>query len=243
MPQPNSTFRIPHSTLETDSSVSQMALAALVIEFDVLFLGGFAVASEVLAERLAKYGVADDDPYRFVRQVYGKPLTAALTALLPPSVDVAHVERRLAATYSAVLQQSAQEAISRIRSTLKPFLRAGHRIALITRLRPAIIEELFEKESAAIEIIADTAPLAAGVTPEVLQSALVALGTPSRLCLALLSCGASVRSAMRIGLRAMAIIDPMVSFENCAGADGISDTFDKAFTAKVKARLEQLSTK
>ncbi len=218
-------------------------MPALVVEFDTLFLGGFALASEVLAERLTKYGVVDDDPYRFVRQIYGKPFTAALQALLPEAVDCAHVERRLAATYAALLQQSAQASIDTLRSALRPFLKAGHRLALITRLRPAIIEELFPKEIALIEVIADPAPLSVGVSPETLQSALVALGIPSRQCLALLACGASVRSAVRIGLRAMAVVDPMVSFENCAGADLTAEAFNRTFITKVKARLEQLAAK
>ncbi len=218
-------------------------MSALVVEFDVLFLGGFSLVAEVLSERLTRYGLPDNDPYRFVRQVYGKSLTTALTSMLPESVDIAHVERRLAATYAALLQQSAQASIDDLRAAFKPFIRAGHRIALITRLRPAIIEELFGKDASAIETISDTAPLAIGLTPDTLQAALVTLGLPSRQCLALLACGASVRSALRIGLRAMAVVDPMVSFENCAGADGIADTYDKSFVTKVKARLEQLSAK
>ena len=44
-------------------------MQALIIELDPLFLGGFALPAEVLADRLEKYGIADNDPYRFVRHL------------------------------------------------------------------------------------------------------------------------------------------------------------------------------
>ncbi len=218
-------------------------MAALIVEFDPLFLGGFALPAEVLSERLEKYGVMDDDPYRFVRQVYGKPFTPALKGLLPLSVDVAHVERRLAATYTALLQQSAQSAVATIRSTLRPFIKAGVRLVIITRLRPVIIEELLGNLGDDLITLFDPVPLATGLTPETLQAAIVALGLPTRQCLALLSCGASVRTSVQIGLRAVAVLDPLVAFENCAGADCVAEGFTKSFITKLKARLEQIGSK
>ncbi len=218
-------------------------MSALIVEFDPLFLGGFALPAEVLSERLEKYGIADNDPYRFVRQLYDKPFSSALAALLPESVDVAHVERRLAATYAALLQQAAQQALETVRATLRPFVKAGVRLALISRLRADILAELLGPLGDDIITLFDPVPLATGVPPEIFQSALVALGLPTRQCLGLLACGASVRASVRVGLRAAVVLDPMVAFENCAGADLVSETFSKPFVTKLKARLEQLNVK
>jgi beta-phosphoglucomutase-like phosphatase (HAD superfamily) len=212
-------------------------MQALIIELDPLFLGGFALPAEVLAERLEKYGIADNDPYRFVRQIYGKPFSAALEKMLPDNVDQAHVERRLAATYAALLQQQAQQAIELLKPTLRPLAKQGVRFAVITRLRQSIVEELFTSITKEPLAVFDPIPLAVGLSPETLQAAVIALGYSVRQCVGLFACGASVRSAMRIGLRAVAVPDPMVSFENCAGADLVVDHLGKTLTNKLLAKV------
>lgn len=210
---------------------------ALIVELDTLLLGGFALPAEVLSERLEKYGVPDNDPFRFVRRIYGKPFSPALAALLPAEVDAAHVERRLASTYVALLQQNAQQAKAIIRTLLRPLAKAGIRIAVITRLRADVIAELCEGIQGDVLPVFDPLPLAVGVNPETFQAAIVALGLPVRSCLALVTCGVSVRSAVRIGLRAVVVPDPMVAFENCAGADFTAERLNKTFFTKLKARL------
>ncbi len=212
-------------------------MPALIIEFDPLFLGGFALPAEVLSERLVKYGIADDDPFRFVRRVYGRPVGEALAALLPPAVDAAHVERRLAATYAALLQQNAQQSIRGVRAFLRPFAKRGARIALVTRLRQAVVDELVEGVPGGALAVLDPQPLAVGLAPDTLQAAIVSLGLPVRHCFGLMACGASVRAAVRVGLRAAAVPDPMVAFEGCAGADFVCDTFSRALVSKLRARL------
>jgi beta-phosphoglucomutase-like phosphatase (HAD superfamily) len=212
-------------------------MQALIIELDPLFLGGFALPAEVLAERLEKYGIVDNDPYRFVRQVYGKPFSATLEKMLPDNIDQAHVERRLAATYAALLQQQAQQALDVLKQTLRPLAKQGVRFAVITRLRQGIVEELFASITKEPLAIFDPIPLAVGLSPETLQAAVIALGYSVRQCVGLFACGASVRSAMRIGLRAVAVPDPMVSFENCAGADLVVDHLGKTLTNKLLAKV------
>ena len=214
-------------------------MQALIIELDPLFLGGFALPSEVLADRLEKYGIADNDPYRFVRSLYGKPFTAALEKLLPESVDVAHVERRLAATYAALLQQHAQQAIDQMKPILRPLAKQGVRFAVITRLRQSIVSELFAPITNEAIAVFDSVPLATGVTPETLQAAIISLGYSIRQCMCLVACGASVRSAVRIGLRSIVVPDPMVSFENCAGADLVVDHLGKTLATKLLARVKK----
>ena len=214
-------------------------MQALIIELDPLFLGGFALPSEVLADRLEKYGIADNDPYRFVRSLYGKPFTAALEKLLPESVDVAHVERRLAATYAALLQQHAQQAIDQMKPILRPLAKQGVRFAVITRLRQSIVSELFAPITNEAIAVFDPVPLATGVTPETLQAAIISLGYSIRQCMCLVACGASVRSAVRIGLRSIVVPDPMVSFENCAGADLVADHLGKTLATKLLARVKK----
>lgn len=215
-------------------------MQALIIELDPLFLGGFALPAEVLAERLEKYGIADNDPYRFVRNIYGKPFTPAIEKLLPTSVDIAHVERRLSATYAALLQQNAQQAIDMLKQTLRPLAKQGVRFAVITRLRQNIISELFAPITDEALAIFDPIPLATGLTPETLQAAVITLGYSVRQCFGLFACGASVRSAVRIGLRAVAVPDPMVSFENCAGADLVVDHLGKTLTTKLLAKVKKV---
>lgn len=214
-------------------------MQALIIELDPLFLGGFALPAEVLADRLEKYGIADNDPYRFVRHLYGKPFTAALEKLLPEAVDVAHVERRLAATYAALLQQHAQQAIDQMKPILRPLAKQGVRFAVVTRLRQSIVSELFAPITNEAIAVFDPVPLATGVTPETLQAAIIALGYSIRQCMCLVACGASVRSAMRIGLRSIVVPDPMVSFENCAGADLVVDHLGKTLATKLLARVKK----
>lgn len=215
-------------------------MQALIIELDPLFLGGFALPAEVLAERLEKYGIADNDPYRFVRNIYGKPFTPALEKLLPENVDVAHVERRLAATYAALLQQNAQQSIDLLKQTLRPLAKQGVRFAIITRLRQAIVSELFASITDEPIAVFDPIPLATGLTPDTLQAAVIALGYSVRQCFGFFACGASVRSAVRIGLRAIAVPDPMVSFENCAGADLVADHLGKTLTNKLLAKVRKV---
>jgi beta-phosphoglucomutase-like phosphatase (HAD superfamily) len=213
-------------------------MQALIVELDPLFLGGFALPAEVLTERLEKYGIADNDPYRFVRKIYGKPFTAALEKLLPENVDVAHVERRLAAMYAALLQQNALGALDALKLVLRPLAKQGVRLVLITRLRQTIISELFEKITDDPIAIFDPTPLATGLTPEILQAAVIALGYSVRQCYGLFACGESVRSAVRIGLRAIAVPDPLVSFENCAGADLVVDHVGKTLATKLLAKVK-----
>ncbi len=213
-------------------------MPALIVEFDPLFLGGFALPAEVLNDRLTKYGLPDDDPYRFVRHVYGRPIGEALAGLLPASVDPAHVERRLAATYAALLQQNAQQGVEPIRAFFRPFARAGVRLALVTRLRPQVVAELLDGLPGEPTTTLDPTPLAAGLTPETLQTALVMLGLPVRQCFGLLACGVSVRAAVRVGLRAAAVPDPMVAFEGCTGADFVADTLTRHVVSKLRARLQ-----
>lgn len=214
-------------------------MQALIIELDPLFLGGFALPAEVLAERLEKYGIADNDPYRFVRSIYAKPFTPALEKLLPENIDVAHVERRLAATYAALLQQNAQQALDALKQTLRPLAKQGVRFAVITRLRQSIVSELFASITDEPLAIFDPIPLAIGLTPDTLQAAIIALGYSVRQCYGLFACGASVRSAVRIGLRAIAVPDPMVSFENCAGADLVADNLGKPLATKLVAKVRK----
>ena len=214
-------------------------MQALIIELDPLFLGGFALPAEVLAERLEKYGIADNDPYRFVRSIYAKPFTPALEKLLPENIDVAHVERRLAATYAALLQQNAQQALDALKQTLRPLAKQGVRFAVITRLRQSIVSELFASITDEPLAIFDPIPLATGLTPDTLQAAIIALGYSVRQCYGLFACGASVRSAVRIGLRAIAVPDPMVSFENCAGADLVADHLGKTLATKLVAKVRK----
>lgn len=212
-------------------------MSAIILELDPLFLGGFALPSEVLSERLEKYGIPDDDPYRFVRRVYGRPIGEALRDLLPERIDPLHVERRLAATYAALLQLNAGQALEPLRAVVRPLAQAGVRVAAITRLRPDVVAELFDGIAQDPIAVFDPAPLAVGVAIETFQSAIVALGLPVRHCLALLACGVSVRAAVRVGLRAVAVPDPMVAFGNYAGADFVADHLDKDLVAKLKARL------
>jgi hypothetical protein len=46
-----------------------------------------------------------------------------------------------------------------------------------------------------------------------------------------------VRASVRIGLRAVAVPDPMVAFENCAGASFVADQMTKTFITKLQAAL------
>ncbi|MEG1552798.1 MAG: hypothetical protein RR133_00840 [Kiritimatiellia bacterium] len=213
-------------------------MPALIVELDALFLGGFALASEVLSERLEKYGIPDNDPYRFVRKIYGKPFTSALKALLPETQDVAHVERRLAATYTALLQQNALAAVDALKANLRPLVKSGVSLAVITRLRSDVVDELFDSIATEVITVTNPAPIAVGVAPEIFQTALVALGVPVCECIALVACGVSVRSAVRVGLRACVVPDPMVTFENCAGADLVVDQLGKTLVTKLKARFQ-----
>lgn len=219
------------------TSAPAPADAALVVELDPLLLGGFALSDEVLTERLKKYGVVDDDPFRFARRIYGQPFAEALGALVPKGVDQAHVERRLTATYTALLQQHAQQSRAAIRAMLRPLAKAGIRLAAITHLRADIVSELCEGIPGEVLPILDPTPVSVGLSHAMLQSAIVALGMPVRQCFALTACGVSVRAALRVGLRAAIIPDPMVAFENCAGADFIADKPDRAFWTRLKARL------
>lgn len=212
-------------------------MAAIILELDPLFLGGFALPSEVLSERLEKYGIPDNDPYRFVRRVYGRPIDEALRDLLPDSVDPLHVERRLAATYAALLQLNAPQAMESLRTVIRPLTKAGVRVAAITRLRPDVVTELFEGIAEDPIAVFDPLPLAAGIGVETFQAAVVALGLPVRNCLALLACDVSLRSAVRIGLRTAVVPDPMVTFGSYAGADIVADHLGKTLVQKLKARL------
>ncbi len=212
-------------------------MSALILELDPLFLGGFVLPAEVLSERLEKYGIPDDDPYRFVRRVYDHPFGEALRELLPETIDPMHVERRLAATYAALLQQNAIAAQACLRTVIRPLAKRGVRIAAITRLRPDVVVELFTGIADAPVAIFDPAPLAIGLAPEIFQAALVTLGVPVREALALLACGASVRAALRVGLRAVVVPDPMVAFASCAGADLVADMLDKSLAKKLCDRL------
>lgn len=196
---------------------------ALIIELDTLFLGGFALSNEVLAERLEKYGIPDNDPYRFVRKFYNRPLSTTLTEILPKTVDAAHVERRLAATYTALIQQYAQHAVETIRAELKAPAEAGVRLGIISHLRQDIISEIFDPISKSVISVLDPTPISIGLPSEPFQAALVSLGVPTKNCLGLVASGVSVRSAMRIGLRTIAVPDPVIAFENCAGALRVID--------------------
>lgn len=213
-------------------------MPALIVEFDPLFLGGFALPAEVLSERLIKYGIADNDPYRFARRVYDRPVGTALAELLPASVDIAHVERRLAATYTAMLQQNAQQNIAPIRAFFRPLARRGVRPALITRLRQPVVNELLDGLPCEPLAVLDPAPLAVGLTTETLQAALVGLGLPVRQCFGLLACGASIRAAIRVGLRAAAVPDPMTTFEGCIGADFVADGLSRHLITALRDRLK-----
>lgn len=214
-------------------------MQALIIELDPLFLGGIALSAEVLAERLEKYGITDNDPYRFVRHIYGKPFSAALEKLLPKNIDLAHVERRLSATYAALLQQNAQQALESIEPILRPLAEKGVRFAVITRLRQSIVSELFAPITNEAIAILDPIPLAAGLSPDTLQAAIIALGFSIRQCAALLACGVSVRSALRIGLRSIAVPDPMVSFESYAGADLVVDHLGHTLADQLLKRVKK----
>ena len=213
------------------------AARALIVELDPLLLDGFALSAETLDERLKKYGLPAGDPYRFVRQIYGKPFSEALAALLPTTLDQAHVERRLAATYSALLQQRAQQVQTTIRTMFRPLAAAGVRVAVITRLRADIVAELAVGLPGEVLAIFDPSPLAVGLAPETLQAAVVALAVPIRDCRALVACGVSVRSAVRIGLRTTIVPSKMVAFENCAGADWMAERLDRAFLRRLKVYL------
>lgn len=85
--------------------------------------------------------------------------------------------------------------------------------------------------------IFDPSPLAVGLAPETLQAAVVALAVPIRDCRALVACGVSVRSAVRIGLRTTIVPSEMVAFENCAGADWMAERLDRAFLRRLKVYL------
>ncbi len=212
-------------------------MAALIVELDPLFLGGFALAAEVFAERLEKVGIADNDPYRFVRALYGRPFSDALAATLPAGVDGAHTERRLAATYTALLQLNAKGALAALKSFLQPLIKQGVRLAFVTHLRASIIEELLGDLVEEPIVVFDPAPLSVGLAPETLQAAIVALGLPVRHCYGLLACGASVRAAVRVGLRAAVVPDPIVAFEDCAGADMVGEELNKRFLTKLREKL------
>lgn len=210
---------------------------ALIVELDTLFLGGFALSNEILSERLEKYGISDNDPHRFVRRFYNHPLTETLTTLLPKTVDEAHVERRLTATYTAVIQQTAQQAVETIRATFEAPAKAGVRFGVISHLRPDIIDEIFEPITRAAIAVLDPTPISLGLPSETFQSALVSLGVPTRNCLGLVASGVSVRSAMRIGLRTVAVPDPLIAFENCAGALRVIDTLGDDVNATLKSHF------
>ncbi len=212
-------------------------MSAIIAELDTLFLGGFALSSEVLASRLEKYGIPDNAPNRFLRYFYGKPTTTALTDVLPAEVDVAHVERRLAATYAALLQQNALAALPAIKQLFRPLVKSGIQIAVITHLRPATIQELFDGICDEVHTILDSAPLSIGIQPVAWQQALNQLNAPVRHTLALVSCGASVRSAIRIGLKAAVILDPITAFDSLTGADLVTESITKTFLTKLKTRL------
>lgn len=147
------------------------------------------------------------------------------------------MERRLAATYSALLQQRAQQVQTTIRAMFRPLAAAGVRVAVVTRLRPDIVAELAAGLPGEVLSIFDPSPLAVGLAPETLQAAVVALAVPIRDCRALVACGVSVRSAVRIGLRSAIVPSEMVAFEQCAGADWMAERLDRAFLRRLKAYL------
>ena len=214
-----------------------MGINSLIVDFDPLFLGGFALPAELLADRLAKYGISDTDPYMYVRRFYGHSFAQALAERLPDSIDLAHVERRLATTYGALLQQQAQEHYAEIRRIFGSWANLGISFCLVTRLRQATVDELFEGLGTQVFSVPDPTPLACGLSKETLQIALVTSGSPVRNTLCLGSGGITVAASVRVGLSVIAIPDPMVVFENCTGADIVVDDLGEDALNRITARL------
>ncbi len=212
-------------------------MKAILVAIDTVFLGGFALSSEVLADRLMKYGLQDNDPHCFVRSFYGKNVTTGLKQLLPEQVDVAHVERRLATTYSALLQQNALAAQPLIRQVLRPLAKMGVKIGVVSHLRPETITELFDGIAEDVFAVFDALPISVGIPPSVWQQLIVRSGYPVRQCMALVSCGVSVRTALQVGLQSVLVPDPMTAFDSSTGASLVAETMNKTFITKLKARF------
>lgn len=225
-------------SIESNESVK----FGVMIEVDNLVFSGLEVIRDVFVAKCKALGIADADGFTFLRKAYGKTFSEALQSVLPADYDEALREDaagELKAAVAAQLQQKAKLSDSFVHF-VKELLADKFSVVVSTRLALPAADELFEAftSNPNFSIAADTSDVVAALPYEVWRRSVQRVGLSPRNTVGVCAGGNAMRGALCAGMHVVVCLDPMVSYEDCSGADLLTQKLDKALIGKMKQALK-----
>lgn len=213
----------------------------IVIEADAVLFGSLKTAAAAMSEKLEKVGIKADE-FTFLRTVFGSSFKKGFETV-EPAFDKRDIMHELAAEAKAAWLAGLQQNAS-VSDAFTAFARAafaeGLEVVLLTRLHPDVLEELFAPLAAegSLHVVADSGDCTGVVCPDAWRKALARGNIAPQNAAALCASGSSLRGALTVGMHGIVIIDPLAAFEDCGGANIVTETLDPALIGNIKCMLK-----
>lgn len=204
---------------------------ALLVEFDLSLMPGVQCCRDACREVLADKDIELDDG-RFARYFVTGSLNRGLSMLKAGSGPAAEeLIVKIHETLADKILDPACKPRAGMVELVKGVVAEGVRVVLVShlpeeRLKARLAEMGLDGEL--VDTVLERPDRSVGYGAESWRRMTHRAQLNERLCVALVCCGFSAKSALAAGLRVVAVADPLVAFEDYSGADCVVESADDA---------------
>ena len=211
-----------------ESETAVRRACGLVVDFDYTVVDGIAILEKVCAKALGAAGV-NMTPSLFVRSLFGAKASTAFTALLGVGSTV--TSETVLAPLPAAMDKAVEDATTNttVLDICKHAMEQGVKVVFVTSRSLGIVEQ--KLESAGIPgahlFKVERCDRIGEYSPDIWAKAARTIRLSPRHCTVIAASATSVRQAVVTGMRTVAFMNPLISFEDFSGADLVAEGMDR----------------
>lgn len=209
----------------------------LIVDFDYTVVDGITLLQDVATKALSSAG-ATVLPVTFTRKLFGFKTVSAIKGLLGPAsrTSTESVVSTIAGSMDQAIECAPMNAW--VLDVCQKAMAEGVRVVFVTARSLALVEEKLGASGFADApvIKVERCERFGEYAVDAWERAARVIGMSPRVCSVIAATAMSIRQAMMAGMRTVAVINPIISFQDFSGSDIIVEKSDVASaSAKVLA--------
>jgi len=217
---------------DQDTQATAGLAFGLIVDFDYTVVDGISLLQDVATKVLSSAG-ASVSPVTFTRKLFGFKTVSAIKALLGPSSKTS--TESVVSTIASTMDQAIEDASvnTHILDVCRKAMDEGVQVAFVTARSLATVEEKLEASgfTDAEVIKVERCERFGEYAVDAWVRAARVIHLSPRECSVIAATAMSIRQAVMAGMRTVALINPIISFQDFSGSDIIIENADIASAA------------